>query len=273
MVPILLLLVISPEPAQASDRVDRLARQMLQAGDDRLRLSAAVNLARTGEARAVPAFVRALGDDDESVRGVAATALGRLVGAESSAQVRQRSLAALRRVGQNDAEAFVRERARASFRAIRSLPDPPMDRPSVYVDVGPMSDDSHAGGQFREAMRSTIRSAIDGAAGGMATGWPGANPSRAELEQNGAQGFHVDGTLIELTTDSSGRNTVISCKVSMLIATYPEKSMFGFLNGGAAVQTGSSARQIERGQRDCVLAVLENLVSSRVIPTIQDRVR
>ena len=274
LLPLLLVLVIPAERAYADDRVDRLARQMLRASDDRVRLSAAVNLARTGNPRAIPAFVRALRDDDESVRGVAATALGRLVDEDSSADVRQRVLAALRRVGQDQREeSFVRQRARASFQAIRALPDPRTGRPGVYVDVGPMSDESRRSSRMRAAMRETVRSAIDGAGGEIATAWPGGDPSRAELRENGAQAFHVDGTLTELTTERRGRNTVISCKVSMLIATYPEKSMFGFLNGGANVQTGSSSSQVERGERDCVLAVLENLVSSRVIPTIEDRTR
>jgi hypothetical protein len=183
-------------------------------------------------------------------------------------------LSALRRVGQSDSEAFVRERARASFRSIRALPAPAAAAPAVYVDVGRMSDDTGTGAGFRDEMRSTIRTAVArGGGGGMATEWPGGSPSRAQLQQNGAQAFHVDGTLTELTTETRGRNTVISCKVSMLIATYPEKSMFGFLNGGANVQTGSSPAQVQRGQRDCVLAVVENLVTSRVIPTIEDRVR
>jgi hypothetical protein len=270
---ILVALVLPAEPAHASDRVDRLARQMLGASDNKVRLSAALNLARTGDSRAIPAFVRALRDSDESVRGVAATALGRLVTADTPMDHRERVLAALRRVGQSDSEAFVRERARHAFRGIRALPEPAVAAPAVYVDVGPMSDDTRSGSDFRPAMRQTISTAIQRRGGELATEWPGGNPSRAQLQQNGAQAFHVDGTLTELTTETRGRNTVISCKVSMLIATYPEKSMFGFLNGGANVQTGSSPAQVERGQRDCVLAVVENLVTSRVIPTIEDRVR
>ena len=270
--PLVLLLVVAPPQADANDRVDRLARQMLSASDDKIRLSAALNLARTGEARAIPAFVRALRDSDESVRGVAATALGRLVSADTPMDHRRRVLAALRRAGQNDPEAFVRQRAQQAFRAVRALPEPAGDMPTVYIDVGPMSDEAGGGGEVRDSMRQTIRGAID-RRGEMGTAWPGGNPSRDQLRQNGAQAFHVDGTLTELTTDTSGRNAVISCKVSMLIATYPEKSMFGFLNGGATVQTGSSSAQIRRGRRDCVVAVVENLVASRVIPTIEDRIR
>ena len=35
-----------------------------------------------------------------------------------------------------------------------------------------------------------------------------------------------------------GRRRHVSCKVSMLLATYPDKSMFGFLKGGAQVEGG-----------------------------------
>ncbi len=265
-------LVLSADRARADDRVERLARQMLRADDNKVRLSAALNLARAGDARAVPAFARALRDNDDSVRGVAATALGRLVDEDTSRDHRQRVVRALRPVARGDSEDFVRERARNAIRSIRRLPDPPADHPDVYVDVGSISDESGDGGHLRDAMRGRIRSALDGESA-LGTSWPGGNPSASDLEENGAQAFHVDGTITSLTTNQSGRNTEIACEVSMLIATYPQKSMFGFLDGSARVQTGSSDSQVERGKRDCVVAVADNLVSSRVVPTLEGRIR
>ena len=61
----------------------------------------------------------------------------------------------------------------------------------------------------------------------------------------------------------------MACKLSMLLATYPEKSMFAFLDGGAKVQATSSARDIGFAKEDCVNAVVEDLVKKKIIPTIK----
>lgn len=268
----LLFVVSAPvDHARADDRVERLARQMLRADDDRVRLSAAINLARTGDPRAVRYFARALRDSDESVRGVAATALGRLTDEDSAMDRRRSVVRVLRPVAQDDPEEFVRDRAERSIRRIRSLPEPAADEPDVYVDVGAMSDNTGGGGDLRQVLRDTVSDAVDSGHGAMGSAWPGGNPSASDLEDAGARAFHVDGTITSLTTRDAGRGAQVACEVSMVIATYPEKSMFGFLDGGGQVQAGSSDAQVERAQRDCVVAVAENLVSSRVIPTIEQR--
>ena len=59
----------------------------------------------------------------------------------------------------------------------------------------------------------------------------------------------------------------------MILASYPERSMFGFLNGGAMVQAGSSSRDIEFAKEDCVSAVVESLVGTKIIPTINTRAK
>jgi hypothetical protein len=47
--------------------------------------------------------------------------------------------------------------------------------------------------------------------------------------------------------------------------------MFGFLNGSAKVQSGSSASDVATSKEDCVAAVVEDLVRRKIIPTIETR--
>ncbi len=54
----------------------------------------------------------------------------------------------------------------------------------------------------------------------------------------------------------------------MLLAEFPSKSMFGFLNGGATVTAGASQRDQDLAAQDCVQAVVEDLVAKKIIPTI-----
>jgi hypothetical protein len=100
--------------------------------------------------------------------------------------------------------------------------------------------------------------------------WPGGKtPTRKDLDAKKVSGFYVDGTLTDLTVKEKGSGATVSCKVSMLIATYPEKSVFGFLNGGASVTASNDAADIALAGEDCLAAVVEDLVAKKIIPTIK----
>ena len=103
-------------------------------------------------------------------------------------------------------------------------------------------------------------------------------PTRSQLASKKMKAFHVDGTLNELSESRSGRSTTITCKVSMLIATYVpkkngkvDKSMFGFLKGGASVQASSSPKEVQYAREDCISAVMEDLVARKIIPALKSR--
>ena len=64
----------------------------------------------------------------------------------------------------------------------------------------------------------------------------------------------------------------VTCQVSLLLATYPQKSMFAFLKGGAEVEAGSTSDgALAEATADCVGAVLDDLVGSKLVPTIRSR--
>ena len=106
----------------------------------------------------------------------------------------------------------------------------------------------------------------------MSTTWSGGTPTKAVLAQKGVAGFYVDGTLNELKVKTSSSGATISCKVSMLLADFPDKSVFGFLNGGASVTAGTSQSDQDLAGEDCVQAVIENLIANKIIPTIKTKV-
>ena len=120
-------------------------------------------------------------------------------------------------------------------------------------------------------MKSTTEKTFgDKAKGVMAITWPGGkSPSRKDLDAKKIGGYHVDGTLTELGVKEKGSSATVSCKVSMLIATFPEKSVFGFLNGGASVTASSDPQDIELAKEDCLSAVVADLVAKKIIPTIK----
>lgn len=266
------LVLLGPQLASA-DGVDRLIEQLEKSSDYKVRVSAALNLGRRGDQRALPALIDALRDDNKNVRGVAATSLSKLVDGSTKASLRKRALSSLERLAKSDPDGFVRKQAKGAAEQIRDK-DSGGATPSggIYVNIGPMSAKAKGAGQLTGLMRKTAEATFSKKASQMMTAWPsGKDPSAGALRKSKTTGYHVDGTLVTLDVAAKGGATLVSCKVSMLLATYPEKSMFGFLDGGARVQAGTSSRDIEYAQQDCVTAVVEDLIARKIIPVIQQR--
>ncbi len=251
-----------------ADKVDRLVKQLDSSTDYKIRLSAAVNLAKLEDERAVPALIRALKDKEKNVRGVAATSLGKLISGGTAPELRKRAEKALGKAVAADPSSFVRKQAQRALAAIAKIGSP--SGGGIYVNVGAMSAKTKRSKAMRALMRKTVEKTFGKKASSMLTTWPGGKPPNArQLQKSKTKAFHVDGTLVSLSEEAKGSATIVSCKVSMLIATFPKKSMFGFLDGGAKVQTGSSAKSIQYAQDDCVAAVIEDLVARKIIPTIE----
>jgi hypothetical protein len=265
-----LALVARPGEAYA-DEVDTLIERMTSSGDYKERLSAALNLSKLGDPRAIPAFLATLADSNKTVRGVAAAALGKLVSSETPVAVRERALRDLERAAAEDADSFVRKQAQKAHEVIAKL-EAAGARRKLYVNVGPMSDASNAGDGLVGAMRSTVTSTLAKRAPHIKTTWPdGKSPTKKQLDSAAMPGFYIDGAIEELVVDKRGGSALVSCKVRVLVASYPERSMFGFASGAAKVQAGASAKDVGYAREDCVVAVVEDLIARRIIPTIEER--
>lgn len=254
-------------PAHA-DRIEDLIGQLSKSSSYKVRLSAVLTLTKLGDRRAIPALLGALTDSEKTVRGVAAAGLAELVDASTPKRTRDRVVAALLRASKRDKNNAVRRQARKAYAKLEALDRAPAGG-SIFVDVGRMGDKTGSSGLVG-LMRKTVEKTFRAKAAQMTIGMPGgAAPSRTQMKRMKA--FHVDGTLTALDVTAKGRSSEVACKVSMLMATFPKKSMFGFLSGGARVQTGSSARDIAFGKEDCVAAVVEDLIARKVIPTLRSR--
>jgi hypothetical protein len=267
-------------PAHA-DNVDILVKQ-LEDDSDKVRLSAVVNLTKLGDSRAsvLLALVKRVNSDnegDKNVRGAAANALGAL-GGGAKGSVKGLITKALQSAESNDPNDFVRQQASQALTRLgagggASSSKPTIGGGKVYANIGPMSSKTGANdAKWRGLMVKVATTTMNRTDASMATAWPsGGTPSKVQLEKGGYSGFYVDGTLNELKIDKSGSNATVSCKISMLLASFPDKSVFGFLNGGAKVQGSASARDIDLASEDCVTAVVEDLIAKKIVPTIKSK--
>lgn len=266
-----------------ADNIDTLSKQ-LKDSSERIRFAAAVNLGKTEDARAIRPLIDALAKDgDKNVRGAAAVGLGKVVAANPSHSDRGKAVSALTRASAVDSNAFVKDQAKAALKTISSAGSDSKPGTSggggggkggIYVNVGPMSSKttSSRNDKFRAMMVKVTQKTLSKVAPTMSTSWPGGSPSKAALKSKGVSGFYVDGTLNTLDIKTSGGGATISCKVSMLLADFPDKSVFGFLNGGASVTASSSESDQALASEDCVSAVIENLIANKIVPTIKSKV-
>ncbi|HEX8107314.1 MAG TPA: HEAT repeat domain-containing protein [Kofleriaceae bacterium] len=267
-------------PARA-DNVDKLVHQLGDDDSDKVRLSAALNLTKLGDARVsvISALTKALGNDtDEGVRGASAVGLGKLVTDKTAPKVRNAAVDALTQASQSDPSAFVRGEAGKALKAIgvTAQVQTPQAGTAIYVNIGPMAaktGDPAVDARLKALMVKVANQTMTQVASTMAITWPGgAPPTQAALAAKSTIGFYVDGTVNELKMKPAGSSTTVSCKINMLLADYPNKSIFGLLTGSASVEASGSASSLALAGEDCVSKLVENLIATKIVPTINSKV-
>jgi hypothetical protein len=272
----LFALLISSRVAHA-DSVDTLVKQLTDSSQ-KVRLAAALNLAKAGDERAIyPLASAVVNDSDKDVRAAAAVGLAKLIPNFPKNNRKGIALANLKKAASGDASSFVKTQAQKALDTINGGGDAPPTtgaKGGIYVNIGPMSAKTTAtnNAKLRALMVKTAEKTMGKVAPTMSLSWSGGTPKKGDLQAKGVAGFYVDGTLNTLDIKTSGGGATISCKVSMLLADFPDKSVFGFLNGGASVTASSSQSDQDLAAEDCVTAVIENLIANKIVPTIKSKV-
>ena len=276
----LLIVALRAAPV-AADNFAELKRQ-LEDDSDKVRLSAAINLTKLGDPRAILPLAKALGNDpDKSVRGAAAVGLGKLVTDKADPRIKKAAVSVLTQARDSDDSDFVRDEAGKALKAIGvggsgAPPPSPTQGGAIYVNIGPMSSktgDSAIDAKLKALMVKVANRTMSRVAGNMAISWPGgAAPTGAMLAAKSTVGFYVDGTVNEMKVKEAGSSMTVSCRINMLLASYPDKSIFGLLNGGASVQASGSRNDLALAREDCVSAVVEDLIAKKIVPTISSKV-
>lgn len=263
-----------------ADNISQLANQLANDDSDRVRLAAAVSLAKLGDEKAILPLAKCIvNDSDKNVRAACAIGLGNLVKPATRSAFKNLAVANLKTAARNDASDLVKQQANKALTQITgsgtSSGGTSGGRSSggagIYVNIGPMSSKTGSANdsKLRALMVKVAAKTMSSHAAYMSQAWSsGGTPSKGALASKRIAGFYVDGTLNELKVKTSGSNATISCKVSMLLADFPDKSVFGFLNGGASVTASASQSDQDLASEDCVSAVIEDLIAKKIIPTI-----
>ena len=207
-----------------------LLEQLRHASSFRARVSAAVALGRTQNARVEAGLIEALRDDHPAVRSASASVLSRF-----SSHAVEQALSQAQRAEADPTVARALGRAQQTVAAQPDLPTPtpaPAVQGGFYVSVlkphtqGPLDADliDRADAAARAAVRRLpgVRLAPAGET---------APAAEAVLRAEGRTGYQLDVTLGLLPQAGATRATV-----NVLVATYPGRSIVGSTRGAATAQ-------------------------------------
>lgn len=273
-----LVLCIRAASADA-DAIDTNIRQLDGSSNYKVRLAAALSLAKQRDARAVIALSTTLRNDgEESVRRVAALALEKMIDANTPEDARDLGLGALEHAAANDADQRVRQTAGRAAKALAGLRKKrgKSNMPAVFVNVDATTDQSKqlpsdAGDRLTKLLRRSVEST------GFATSWPGGLPTSAELTSNRSRAFILSGTVKKVEITRMGAKTQIACTVAVRVAPWMgkdggerwEANRAASASGTAKAMTGNRERDVESGLRDCIEAVAEDVTARQVLPFLK----
>jgi len=216
-VAVLVMFALAAAPARA-DRIDDLCRTLNHDSSWRVRLQAAVVLGKLRDPRSVPSLLKALGDENETVRGLSAQVLGEI--GEPSAVM------ALDHARRSDSSAFVRNRANEALQKMQPA-------------------EAHHGGQHGGALHVEV--------GGVGAKAQKASPEMTQrlreyiirelsrtpgltLEGKPLSGFLIDSSITSVSRKLTDQWVEISCEVSFVVGRLPSRAMVMMTSGGATVQ-------------------------------------
>jgi hypothetical protein len=278
-VAVLGLCVLIAWPSQSrADKIGMQVRQLRNPGAPyKLRLSAALSLARTRDRRAIAAMIYALRHDRRgTVRRVAALSLTKMIDGSVPVRLRNRAIAALE-AAQRDSDKRVRRSVRRALKQLGSLRKGRI--PKVFIRIPkPVDSTRRAGNGARDSMHKAVKRAIRKHAPSYAQRWPsGKLPTKSQLRRAGTRAYWVGATVQRLNIRTRGGRAEIICTVSVRINPWSGRDgrermvakHSAHARGSGKVIGSNTSSGIAGATRDCLAAVSEELTARQVVPFLK----
>lgn len=247
------LLLVATATARAggpdSAKVDELCRAVVDdASNYKVRVQAALVLGKLADPRAVQPLIKALNDQNRTVRGIAASALGQI--GDSAA------VDPLRDLMRHETDSFVRGQAEKAMAALSGAGGGGK-RAKIYVNFG-----SFVGGVKSAGPEASkiVHEALSRELGKMPIVTLTLNAAdQHNFGKSGMSGFYIDGNITRLDDSSAGGGSETSCDIKVMVARWPQKSIIMWTNAGASVQSGNRPRDKENARKECLEASARGL--------------
>jgi len=243
--------------ARADFRSEYMVRLLTTSSSFRVRAQAALALGdMSAEPDVIEALIGALDDGESSVRVAAANSLGRL--GDPSA------LPALRATSTQGDAVFTRSVRMAIRDLERAAPSGAVAQPEVpagplryYVGVGtPGTNVADLSPAVLAQMREFLVERVSIVEGVVVAPADESNPAAArEIRRRRLTGFYLDSTITSIGERDGGTRA----DVSIILNTYPGRSMRAMLRGGATVVGGSGRTATRQAIQGAVRGALRTL--------------
>jgi hypothetical protein len=233
-----------PARAAAPDaRLDELGKAVLEDGNYKVRVQAALVLGKLGDPRAVPWLVKALADTNKTVRGIAAQALGQLGDASATEPLRE--------LLKRESDPFARSQAEKAIAALAGAGGV-NKKAKIYLSFGPFTGGVKSAGPDAAKV---IHDALEKELGKLPVVTLSLSPAdQHNFAKTGLLGFYIDGNITRLDDVSGSGGSETNCDVKVMVARWPTKSIIMWTSAGASLQSGSRPRDKESARKDCLEA-------------------
>jgi hypothetical protein len=243
---LLLAVPVRSHAAAPDARLEELGRAVVEDGNYKVRVQAALVLGKLGDPRAVPWLEKALADPNKTVRGIAAQALGQL-GDPSATEP-------LRELLKRESDPFARSQAEKAIAALATAGGAAgvNKKAKVYLSFGPFTGGVKSAGPD---MAKIIQDALAKDLGKLPVVTLSLSPAdQHNFAKTGLLGFYIDGNITRLDDVGGAGGSETNCDVKVMVARWPSKSIIMWTNAGASLQSGSRPRDKENARRDCLEA-------------------
>ena len=228
--------------AQPPVKVEELTKALIEDGNYKVRVQAALVLGRLGDHAAVPSLIKALSDPNKTVRAIAAQALGQLADRDAADPLRD----LLKREG----DPFVRSQTEKALALVST--EAGLKKAKIYLNFGPFTGGVKSGGADAAKV---IHDALARELGKLQVVTLTLGPAEQKtFPKSGLLGFYIDGNITRLDDVPAGGSSETSCDVKVMVARWPSKSIILWTNAGASLQSGTRPQDKVSARKDCLEA-------------------
>lgn len=268
-----------------ADKVQTLSKRLASGGSDKVRISAALSLAKSSDDRAIVALSKSLAKDRSSaIRRISAASLGQRLRDKVGAKARKTALSALTIASKRDRDSKVRGSAKVALAKAGLGPTPTEGRSrarGVLVEVvAPTNISKRLPKTTASMMKNTVRKTIRDKAPSFVKNTPGTGmPSDSQLKKTGMAGFSVEPKLSRLKLLRAGRRVTVQCEVKMQVLPWAVKGANLSINktatvtGSGSVTSSSSKGAIADSSQACINAVVTQVTSNQIVPFLAAKAR
>ncbi len=236
-------------------KIDELCKAVEEDSNYKVRVQAAIVLGKLADPGSVSCLIKALGDANKTVRGIAAQALGQIGDG--------RAADPLRALLQGEVDPFVKGQADKALAALQTSGGAAganaglgaaggTKKAKIFLSFGPFTGTSKA---IPPDAAKTVHDILQRELGKLGTVTMSLAPAdEKNFVKSGLLGFYIDGAVTRLDDTPSGGSSETSCDVKAQVMRWPSKSLISWTNAGASVQSGSRPRDKENARRDCLEA-------------------